>query len=61
MAGPVARRKAGGLPAKVLVGGAAVTRETAENIGADAHGRDAWEALRRVRGLVQGAQGELQT
>jgi methanogenic corrinoid protein MtbC1 len=58
MAETVALLKQGGIPAKVIVGGAAVTRETAENIGADAHGRDAWEALRRVRRLVQ---GELQT
>jgi methanogenic corrinoid protein MtbC1 len=47
-----------GLQAKVIVGGAAVTPDTAEAIGADAYGRDAWEALRRVRRLVQ---GELET
>jgi 5-methyltetrahydrofolate--homocysteine methyltransferase len=58
MAETVAILKRSGIPAKVIVGGAAVTRETAETIGADAHGRDAWEALRRVRRLVQ---GELQT
>jgi methanogenic corrinoid protein MtbC1 len=40
--------------AKIIVGGAAVTRETAETIGADAHGSDAWEALRSVRRIVQG-------
>ncbi len=61
MAETVAILKQSGIPAKVIVGGAAVTRETAETIGADAHGNDAWEALRRVRGLVQGVQGELQT
>jgi len=58
MAETVAIVRQRGVPAKVIVGGAAVTQNTAESIGADAYGRDAWEALRRVRGLVQ---GELQT
>jgi len=58
MAETVAILKQSGIPTKIIVGGAAVTRETAEAIGADAHGRDAWEALRRVRRLVQ---GEMQT
>ena len=58
MAETIAILKQNGIPARIIVGGAAVTRETAEAIGADAHGRDAWEALRRVRRLVQ---GELQT
>jgi 5-methyltetrahydrofolate--homocysteine methyltransferase len=43
------------IPAKVIVGGAAVTHETALSIGADAHGKDAWEAVRRVRQLLHGA------
>jgi len=58
MAETVAILRQSGIPAKVIVGGAAVTPSTAETIGADAYGRDAWEALRRVRGLVQ---GELRT
>jgi methanogenic corrinoid protein MtbC1 len=58
MAETVAILRQSGIPAKVIVGGAAVTSDTAEAIGADAYGRNAWEALRRVRGLVQ---GELQT
>jgi methanogenic corrinoid protein MtbC1 len=58
MAETVAILKQSGIPAKVIVGGAAVTPDTAEAIGADDYGRNAWEALRRVRRLVQ---GELQT
>ena len=58
MAETVALLKQSGIPAKVIVGGAAVTPDTAEAIGADDYGRNAWEALRRVRRLVQ---GELQT
>ena len=58
MAETVAILRESGIPAKVIVGGAAVTPETAESIRADAYGRDAWEALRRVRRLVQ---GELRT
>jgi 5-methyltetrahydrofolate--homocysteine methyltransferase len=58
MAETVAILRQSGIPAKVIVGGAAVTPDTAEAIGADDYGRNAWEALRRVRRLVQ---GELQT
>jgi 5-methyltetrahydrofolate--homocysteine methyltransferase len=54
MAETVASLRQSGIPAKVIVGGAAVTPNTAEAIGADAYGRDAWAALRRVRQLVQG-------
>jgi methanogenic corrinoid protein MtbC1 len=38
---------------QVIVGGAALTRESAEGIGADAFAADAWEALRKVRSLVR--------
>ena len=58
MAETVAMLRQSGIPAKVIVGGAALTPNTAETIGADAYGRDAWEALRCVRRMVQ---GELQT
>ena len=58
MAETVAILRQSGIPAKVIVGGAAVTPDTAEAIGADDYGRNAWEALRRGRRLVQ---GELQT
>jgi len=58
MAETVAVLRQSGIPAKVIVGGAALTPKTAETIGADAYGRDAWEALRRVRRLVR---GELRT
>jgi methanogenic corrinoid protein MtbC1 len=58
MAETVAVLRESEIPAKVIVGGAAVTPQTAQAIGADDYGRNAWEALRRVRRLVQ---GELQT
>jgi 5-methyltetrahydrofolate--homocysteine methyltransferase len=58
MAETVAVLRQSDLPAKVIVGGAALTPRTAESIGADAYGRDAWEALRCVRRIVR---GELQT
>ena len=58
MAETVAVLRESGIPAKVIVGGAAVTPETAQAIGADDYGSNAWEALRRVRRMVQ---GELQT
>ena len=58
MAETIAILRQSGIPAKIIVGGAAVTPANAETIGADAYGRDAWAALRHVRQLVQ---GELQT
>jgi 5-methyltetrahydrofolate--homocysteine methyltransferase len=57
MAETVAVLRETGLPVKVIVGGAAVTQATAEGMGADAHGADAWQALRQIRRMVQeGAQ-----
>jgi 5-methyltetrahydrofolate--homocysteine methyltransferase len=57
MAETVAVIHESGIPAKVIVGGAAVTAATAEGMGADGHGADAWQALRRIRRMVQeGAQ-----
>lgn len=43
---------------RVIVGGAAVTPEFAEVIGADAFARDANEAVRVVKGLVKGERLE---
>ncbi len=54
MAETVALLKESGFAGSTLVGGAAVTRETAETIGADAYAPDAWEALRWVRRLAKG-------
>jgi len=54
MAETVALLKESGFAGSTLVGGAAVTRETAETIGADAFAPDAWEALRWVRRLAKG-------
>ena len=53
MAETVALLRDSGFAGRVIVGGAAVTRETAETIGADAHAADAWEGLRRVRDLAK--------
>jgi len=38
---------------KVIVGGATVTPEWAEEIGADAYGEDAIDAAKKARGLIQ--------
>jgi 5-methyltetrahydrofolate--homocysteine methyltransferase len=54
MAESVALLRESDFAGSVLVGGAAVTRETAETIGADAFAPDAWEALRCVRKLAKG-------
>jgi methanogenic corrinoid protein MtbC1 len=53
MAETVALLRDGGFAGGVIAGGAAVTRQTAEAIGADAHAADAWEGLRRVRDLAK--------
>jgi len=45
--------RAAGYGGRVIVGGAAVTPETAEAIGADARAGDAWEALQQVRALAR--------
>jgi len=40
--------------AKVMVGGATITPEWAEEIGADAYGEDAVDAARKAKGLIKG-------
>jgi len=54
MAETVAMLNESDFKGRVIVGGAALTRESAEEIGADAFAADAWEALRKVRSLVRG-------
>lgn len=44
------------LPVTVIIGGAPVTQEYAEQIGADAYGEDAFQAVEKVRSLLE--QGE---
>jgi 5-methyltetrahydrofolate--homocysteine methyltransferase len=46
--------KENNVPAKILIGGAAATQESVEEIGADAYGKDAWEGLLKARQLVKG-------
>jgi 5-methyltetrahydrofolate--homocysteine methyltransferase len=41
---------------RVMVGGAPVTREFAEKIGADEYARDAWEAVEKARRLMDHAR-----
>jgi 5-methyltetrahydrofolate--homocysteine methyltransferase len=53
MAETIALVKESGFPVRVIVGGAAVTRETAEAIGADDFAPDAWEALQCFRRLAR--------
>ena len=43
---------------KVIVGGRPLTRELAEEIGADAYGRDAVDAVRIVKGLLEAKREE---
>ncbi len=46
--------KAAGVPAKVIIGGAVLTRSFADEIGADGYGKDAMEAVRIVDLLLFG-------
>jgi 5-methyltetrahydrofolate--homocysteine methyltransferase len=45
--------RAEGLKAKILVGGGAVTMEYAREIGADAYGKDAVDAVRKAKELLK--------
>lgn len=53
MAETIAVFKENNVSARIIVGGAAVTSGSAENLGADAYGADAWAALRQVRRLIK--------
>jgi 5-methyltetrahydrofolate--homocysteine methyltransferase len=53
MAETIAVLKENNVSARIIVGGAAVTSGSAENLGADAYGADAWAALRQVRRLIK--------
>jgi methanogenic corrinoid protein MtbC1 len=52
MAETIALLKENNVSARIIVGGAAVTSGSVENLGADAFGADAWAALREVRRLI---------
>ena len=52
MRGVVEAVKAAGLRAKVVIGGAPVTREFAAQIGADGYAPDAGSAVDLARGLL---------
>ena len=56
MAETVSLLKESNFAGRVIVGGAAITQESADDIGADAFAADAWEALRQVRALARGAE-----
>jgi 5-methyltetrahydrofolate--homocysteine methyltransferase len=45
-----------GLAAKIIVGGAAITKTSVETIGADAYGQDAWVGLKEIRKLINGGR-----
>lgn len=45
-----------GLAAKIIVGGAAITKTSVETIGADAYGKDAWAGLKEIRKLINGGR-----
>ena len=55
MAETVAMLRESDFKGRVIVGGAALTRESAEEIGADAFAANAWQALGKVRSLIQEA------
>lgn len=42
------------VPAKVIIGGAATSQQTADSLGADAYGKDAWDGASEVKRLVKG-------
>jgi 5-methyltetrahydrofolate--homocysteine methyltransferase len=42
---------------KIMIGGAPVTQEFAEKIGADEYGKDAWEAVTKARRLIENPKG----
>jgi methanogenic corrinoid protein MtbC1 len=54
MAETVSMLRESGFAGRIIVGGAALTHESAEEIGADAFAANAWEALGRVRALARG-------
>jgi methylmalonyl-CoA mutase cobalamin-binding domain/chain len=54
MAETVAMLRESEFEGRVVVGGAALTQESAEEIGADAFAPDAWGGLRSVRSLIRG-------
>jgi len=41
------------IKAKIIVGGAAFTQETADGFGADAYGYDAWDGVEKVKNLLK--------
>uniref|UniRef100_A0A831UBM1 Methionine synthase n=1 Tax=Geobacter metallireducens TaxID=28232 RepID=A0A831UBM1_GEOME len=49
----IARLKAAGIRTFTMVGGAVVTQEYADQIGADLYARDAMEAVARIRALLE--------
>jgi methanogenic corrinoid protein MtbC1 len=54
MAETIAMLRESDFGGQIVVGGAALTQESAEQIGADAFAPDAWGGLRRVRSLIRG-------
>ena len=56
MAEAIIMHREHGSEAKIIVGGAAVTAASAETIGADAYGKDAWAGLKEIRKLINGGR-----
>ena len=50
----IAGARKAGLPAKVMIGGAVITQEYADEIGADGYSKDAAEAVKLARRLTDG-------
>lgn len=53
----IARLKEAGIRTFTMVGGAVVTQEYAERIGADLYAKDAMEAVARIKALLKGSGG----
>ena len=59
MAETIRQLKAAGLACKTIVGGAVVTQEYADSIGADFYAKDAMRTVRIAESLAKGAEGRV--
>ena len=53
MAETVMVLKESNIQAKIIIGGAATSQQVAEEIGADAYGKDAWEGIKKIQQLAK--------
>ena len=48
----IATLKEKNMPLKTIVGGSAVTQQISDSVGADAYGKDPWDAVPKIRRLI---------